>query len=592
MTPRASEQTSSGSLSTRELGKLTKEAKQMTAVITAGAAPHNSVDWHSIDWAKAHRNVTRLQARIVQATKAGRWGKVKALQRLLTHSFSAKALAVKRVTENQGKRTPGVDKIVWDTPLKKATAIGMLRQRSYRSRPLRRIYIPKPHSTKKRPLDIPCMIDRAMQALYLLALEPIAETRADPNSYGFRPGRATADAIEQCHLVLCRATSAAWILEGDIRACFNEISHSWLEQHIPIDKAILRTWLKAGFMEQRVLSPTEAGAPQGGICSPTLANLTLDGLETLLHSHYPKTTRQGKAAKVNLVRYCDDFMVTGCSKELLEQEVKGLVEQFLRERGLTLSQEKTSITHIESGFDFLGFRIRKYNGKLLTTPSKKSIKSLLTKARAIIKGNRQASAGRLIQQLNPVIRGWAHYYQHSASKHTFAAIDYAIFQALWRWAKRRHPSKGRRWIKEHYYRTIGSRHWVFHGEIDGKDLILFRASRVPISRHIKVKGAANPFDPTWEPYFERRLGVKMERSLQGRRKLLYLWKEQQGICPVCKQSITELTRWHVHHIVWRTRGGADTAENRVLVHPNCHRQIHSQGLEVRKPRPKAGVREA
>jgi RNA-directed DNA polymerase len=429
------------------------------------------------------------------------------------------------------------------------------------------------------------MIDRAMQALYLLALEPIAETTADPNSYGFRTGRATVDAIEQCHIVLCRANSAAWILEGDIRACFNEISHPWLEQHIPLDKAILRNWLKAGFIEQHVLYPTEAGAPQGGICSPTLANLTLDGLEQLLHHHYPKTTRQGKAAKVNLVRYCDDFIVTGSSKELLEQEVKPLVEQFLYQRGLTLSAEKTSITHIENGFDFLGFRIRKHKRKLLTRPSKKSVTSLLTKVRAIIKGNHQASAGRLIQLLNPIIRGWAHYYQHSASKHTFAAVDYAIFQALWRWAKRRHPNKGRRWVKERYYRTIGSRHWVFHGEIDGKDLILFRASRVPISRHIKVKGAANPFDPTWEPYFERRLGVKMERTLQGRRKLLYLWKEQQGICPVCKQSITELSTWHVHHIVWRTRGGADTAENRVLVHPNCHRQIHSQGLEVRKPRP-------
>jgi RNA-directed DNA polymerase len=451
MTPRASEQTSSGSLSTRELGKSTKEAKQMTAVITAGAAPHNPVDWHNIDWHKAHRNVNRLQARIVQATKAGRWGKVKALQRLLTHSFSAKALAVKRVTENQGKRTPGVDQMIWNTPLKKATAIGMLQQRGYRSRPLRRIYIPKAHSAKKRPLDIPCMIDRAMQALYLFALEPIAETTADPNSYGFRPGRATIDAIEQCHLVLCWARSATWVLEGDIRACFNEISHSWLEQHIPMDKQILHKWLKAGFIEQHVLYPTEAGAPQGGICSPTLANLTLDGLETLLHSHHPKTTRQGKAAKVNLVRYCDDFIITGCSKELLEHEVKPLVEQFLQERGLSLSQEKTSITHIEDGFDFLGFRIRKYKRKLLTTPSKQSVKSFLTKVRAMIRGNRQASAGRLIQLLNPVIRGWAHYYQHSASKHTFAAVDHAIFQALWRWAKRRHPGKSCRWIKDHYY---------------------------------------------------------------------------------------------------------------------------------------------
>jgi RNA-directed DNA polymerase len=285
----------------------------------------------------------------VKATQEGRWGKVKALQRLLTHSFSGKALAVKRVTENQGKRTPGVDGKTWSTPQEKARAIQMLRQRSYHPQPLRRIYIPKRNGSK-RPLSIPCMSCRAMQALYLLALDPIAETRADPNSYGFRKERSPADAMEQCFTILSKARSPQWILEGDIKACFDRISHGWLLGHIPMDKRILRKWLKAGFIEKQVLHPTEEGTPQGGICSPVIANLALDGLERALLERYPKP-KSGYNAKVNLVRFADDFIVTGISRELLEQEVKPLVEQFMRERGLGLSQEKTVITHINDGFD-------------------------------------------------------------------------------------------------------------------------------------------------------------------------------------------------------------------------------------------------
>ena len=209
----------------------------------------------------------RLQARIVKATQAGRWGKVKALQRLLTHSFSGKALAVRRVTENQGKRTAGVDRVTWETPAQKATAIARLRQRGYHPRPLRRVYSAKSNGGR-RPLSIPTMHDRAMQALYLLALDPIAETTADPNSYGFRSCRSPADAIEQCFTTLAKPTSPVWILEGDIRACFDAIDHSWIERHIPMEKAILHKWLKAGFMEKGVLHPTEAGTPQGGICAP------------------------------------------------------------------------------------------------------------------------------------------------------------------------------------------------------------------------------------------------------------------------------------------------------------------------------------
>src|SRR2546428_6406707 len=247
----------------------------MTAARTAGAASHRATDWHDINWYRVYRNVRRLQARIVKATQAGRWGKVRALQHLLTHSFSAKTLAVRRVTENQGKRTPGVDRVTWETPEHKATAIGTLRQRGYRPQPLRRVYIAKSNG-KRRGLGIPTMRDRAMQALYLLSLDPLAETLADPNSYGFRTHRAPADAIEQCFTVLAKKASPQWLLEGDIRACFDEISHDWLLTHIPMDKGILRKWLKAWYMERNVLYPTEVGTPQGAICSPVIANMALD----------------------------------------------------------------------------------------------------------------------------------------------------------------------------------------------------------------------------------------------------------------------------------------------------------------------------
>jgi RNA-directed DNA polymerase len=569
----------------------------MTAVATlAGATSHGAVDWHAIDWRKVHRNVRRLQARIVKAAQAGRWGKVKALQHLLTHSFSAKALAVKRVTENQGKRTPGVDGETWSTPRKKAQGIQSLQQRGYRSQPLKRVYIPKSNG-KKRPLGIPTMRDRAMQALYKLALDPIAETLGDPNSYGFRTGRSTADAIEQCFICLSRKGAAQWILEGDITGCFDHISHEWLLKHIPIDKHILTQWLKAGVIDKNVFNPTQAGTPQGGVISPVLANMTLDGLERKLAGRFPKGSDRQRKAKVHLVRYADDFIVMGSSQELLENEVKPLIEQFMRERGLELSAEKTGLTHIEDGFDFLGQNVRKYQGKLLIKPAQKNVKAFLEKVRTTIKANQQATAGHLIAQLNPAIRGWAYYHRHVVSKETFSRVDHEIFKALWRWSKRRHPRKPKQWIKDKYFRTDQGRNWDFYGEVIGKDgkprqIRLLHAKKVAIKRHIKVRGAANPYDPQWDPYFEKRLNMQMADNLKKRRVLLNLWREQNGVCPVCEQRITKRTGWHNHHLDWQTNGGLDDLENRVLLHPNCHRQVHSLGMTVVKPRPSSGVRKA
>ena len=301
------------------------------AAAGAGAPPTDNEIWDQINWDEVTEEVTRLQARIAKATQAGRWNKVQALQYLLTRSRSGKLLAVKRVTENAGKRTAGVDGKVWATPMSKLKASRSLTHRGYQPLPLRRVYIPKSNG-KKRPLGIPSMFDRAMQALWLLALNPVAETTADPNSYGFRPRRSTADAIEQCFKTLAKRDSAQWVLEGDIRGCFDNISHEWMLANVPMDTVVLRKWLQAGFVDKGVLFPTEAGTPQGGIASPVLANLALDGLEDAVRSALGRSTNARRPAKAHVVRYADDFIVTGASRELLEQRVKPAVEEFLAAR--------------------------------------------------------------------------------------------------------------------------------------------------------------------------------------------------------------------------------------------------------------------
>jgi RNA-directed DNA polymerase len=555
----------------------------MSVEISTCASPAADTPWHSINWVRCHRMVKKLQIRIVKATQESRCGKVKSLQRLLTRSFSGKAIAIKRVTENQGKRTPGVDNVTWSTPESKSQALLSLQHRGYKSQPLKRIYIPKANG-KLRPLGIPVVKCRAMQALHLLALEPIAETTADKNSYGFRPERATADAIEQCFCALSRKYSAQWILEGDITGCFDNISHVWLLKNIPLDKTILRKWLKAGYIDQQTLFATKAGTPQGGIISPALSNMTLDGLEKILQQYFPRNTQ------VNFIRYADDFVITGRTKEILEHEVKPLVEKFLAERGLTLSVEKTKITHIEKGFDFLGQNVRKYNGKLLIKPSKKNIKAFLDKIRKMVKKNRTAKQQDLIKQLNPVIKGRSEYHKNVVSSKIFASVDREIWWILWRWATRRHPLKNKGWVKAKYFKQVCAHHRVFAmhtGKLAFDDkpelLTLHNATDSKIQRHIKIKADANPYDPQWEIYFENRLNLKMKNTFKGHWKLASIWGNQRGLCPICQQKITFESTWHTHHIQPRCEGGKDNISNLIMVHPNCHRQIHSQRLTVVKP---------
>ena len=481
----------------------------MTAAVWSADAPFDrDTKWKFIDWKTVNRAVRRLQVRIAKAVKEGNFRKVKSLQWILTHSYYAKLLAVKRVTSNKGRHTPGVDGVVWSTPRQKLEAVELLKRQGYHPLPLRRIYIPKKDKTKKRPLSIPTMRDRACQALYKMALEPIAETMADPNSYGFRSWRSCADAIAQCFNTLAKRISPVWILEADIRACFDEISHSWMLDNILMDKEVLRKWLKAGYMENGRKYPTKMGTPQGGIASPTLANMVLDGLETAAKTAVPARIDGYKRSMINVIRYADDFVITGHSRELLESQVKPAVEAFLRERGLSLSEAKTRIVRIDDGFDFLGQNVRKYNGKLIIKPTEENVKTFLGNIRKTIRKHLGTNAAALIGALNPKIRGWANYHRHVASGNTFSYVDTAIYNSLWQWMKRRHRNKSITWMKNKYW-FRGSKPWVFSTSVKDKNgnyrlYELIRACSIGIVRHVKIRGKANPFDREYDAYFKNR----------------------------------------------------------------------------------------
>jgi RNA-directed DNA polymerase len=360
-----------------------------------------------------------------------------------------------------------------------------------------------------------------MQALFLQALDPVAETTADTCSFGFRRERSCADAIDQCFITLARRNSPQWVLEGDIKACFDEIDHDWLLCHAPMDRQILKKWLKAGYLQNHVYHPTEQGTPQGGIVSPVLANLVRDGMEKLLKENFPTNSRSTPRYMVNLIRYADDFVITGSSQELLATQVQPLVADFLRARGLELSEEKTRITHIDTGFDFLGQNIRKYHGKMLIKPSKANVASFLADTREVIKANKTATAGALVNQLNPKILGWAMYHRHVCAKEIYQKVDNALFHTLWQWAVRRHPDKGKRWIAGKYFTRIpgagGGNQWVFFGKVEGRDgqarqVVLQQASNIRIRRHIKIRAEVNPYSPDWEEYLEGRHSHQDYRS--------------------------------------------------------------------------------
>ncbi|MGF6777765.1 group II intron reverse transcriptase/maturase [Paraburkholderia sp. GAS334] len=546
-------------------------------------------DWFAIDWRRVERTVRGTQIRIAKATLDGNWRRVKALQRMLTRSWSAKALAVRRVTQNQGKRTAGVDRELWDSPERRWHAIDELKRRGYKPLPLRRVFIPKANG-KERPLGIPTMKDRAMQALFLLALEPVAESTSDPNSYGFRRNRSTSDAMAQIFATMSQEASATWVLEADIKGCFDNIDHEWLLTNVPMDRAVLRKWLKAGTVFQGRFQATDAGTPQGGIISPTLANVALNGLERQLVSQLGRELGIGKAKKlkINVVRYADDFVITCASDAAIEAIVKPKVVTFLAQRGLELSSEKTRITHIANGFDFLGWNFRKYTGKMLIKPSRKNVQAFYRKLKEAISTHKTVTQEKLILLLNPMLRGWAEYHRPVVAKQAFSRMDYLLFKALWRWSVRRHPAKSAEWVRKKYFHSIGDRNWVFRTMTTNDEGVrewkeLHTLASTPIKRHVKIAGEFNPFDPQWELRGEEVRQERMLASMRHRTLWSALYKSQRGLCGLCQCKITKETGWHDHHIQYRVHGGSEALSNRILLHPDCHTQVHILGLAVVKP---------
>jgi len=434
------------------------------------------------------------------------------------------------------------------------------------------------------------MFDRAMQALHLLSLEPVAETTSDPNSYGFRKHRSTADAMGQIFISLSQKGSAPWVLEADIQGCFDHINHEWLVRHVPMNKTILRKWLKAGVVHRGHLSPTEEGTPQGGIISPTLANMCLNKLETELISHL--TARYGKSKvkglKVHVVRYADDFVVTGKSQELLHNEIRPWIEAFLAQRGLQLSPEKTKVVHMDEGFDFLGWNFRKYKGKLLIKPSKKNVQAFYRKVRTIVKTHISVKQEDLIAKLNPVLRGWAQYHQPVVAKETFRRMDSLIYWRLVRWSRRRHSNKSRPWCNSRYWQRINGRSEfaATAKTTEGSRTIkLLKLADTGIERHEKIKGDYNPFDPAWEVYGEKLRTKRMAKNMAYQYETSMLFIKQDGRCALCTEVLDYQSGWHDHHIVRKVDGGSDAMSNRVLLHPVCHTRLHALGLTVAKPAP-------
>lgn len=535
------------------------------------------IEWETIDWKNVENSVNRLQFRIAKATKEKKWYLVKRLQYLLTHSYYAKILAVKKVTTNKGKRTPGIDGEVWEESATKMRAARRLTDKHYKAKPLKRVYIEKKSKKAKRPLGIPCMYDRAMQALYAMALEPVSETIADSNSFGFRKYRSCKDACEYIFSSLAKKHSAQWILEGDIKGCFDHISHEWLMENIPMDKSILKEFLKSGYLFNEQMYVTDEGTPQGGIISPILANMVLDGIQERLYNKYHVGNQTGRYSsyksaqmKVNYTRYADDFIVTAATKEIA-LEIKEIIKEFLAVRGLELSEEKTLVTHVEEGFDFLGWTFRKFHNKLIIRPSKDSIKKFVAEISNIIhKEGSSFTQDLLITHLNQKIRGWVNYHQTVCSKKVFATVDHQIFEILWHNMKRKHTKKGRKWIKEKYWKTIGNQKWRFAGDSQ----ILIQLAQTPIIRHPKLKLDKNPYLDR-EYFIDRQynLGIKFIRG-----KYKEVWKRQKGLCYVCGHPIEMDAEKQIIPIASLKEGDKKSSESIRYVHKYCKYLIPKAAL--------------
>ena len=547
----------------------------------------NQVKWDEIDWRKVEKSVFKLQKRIYRAYVNGDVKKGKRLQKTLINSYNSRLLSVRKVSQdNRGKSTAGVDKVKSLTPIKRLAMAENLKP-SDKAQPIRRVWIPKPGKKEKRPLGIPVMHDRATQALVKAALEPQWEWKFEPNSYGFRPGRGAHDAVEAIYG--CIKQKSKYVLDADISKCFDKINHSRLLAKMdtfPKIRRQVRAWLKSDVCDfvKHERTPTVAGTPQGGVASPLLANIALHGMEEMIKEFAAtwKGDKKGNKSSLSLIRYADDFVIIHERLEVIKR-CKQIISEWLADYDLEIKPEKTHIVHTlkhhngkKPGFNFLGFNIRQYpvgkyktgknsNGeslgfKTIIKPSEEGVKRHYAKVAEVITKHNSASQIALITKLNPIFRGWSNYYKTVCSKETYSKIGHLIFLRLYRWARRRHPNKSRKWVVNKYWKTVGGDNWVF-GE---KDFHIYNHSSTPIVRHTKVKGKSSPYDGN-NKYWATRMGRHPELSSSVARLL----KKQKGKCAMCNRTFRENDVIEKDHIIPKALGGNYT-DNIQLLHGHCH----------------------